>query len=87
MVVASRSRSRPDRLVDEMYFLWLYALREYFRTRLEATNAPTGFIERMMGHKPYLDQSYLKPSEKELANRCRDGLSELALLVVGANRA
>ena len=67
--------------------LRLHTLRKYFRTRLEAANVPPGFIERMMGHKPYLDQSYLRLSEEELANQYRAGLFELALLWAGATRA
>jgi len=59
--------------------LRLHTLRKYFRTRLEAANVPTGFIERMMGHKPYLDQSYLKPSEEELAMKYRLGISGLTV--------
>jgi len=62
----------------KFYSLRLHTLRKYFRTRLETANIPTGFIERMMGHKPYLDRSYLKPTEKELADRYRAGLNELA---------
>ena len=31
--------------------LRLHTLRKYFRTRMEAANVPTGFIEYMMGHK------------------------------------
>jgi integrase len=63
----------------KFHSLRLHTLRKYFRTRLEVANVPTGFIERMMGHKPYLDQAYLKPSEEELAERYRIGLPELAI--------
>jgi hypothetical protein len=31
----------------------------------------------MMGHKPHLDQAYLKPSEEELVGRYRSGTKEL----------
>jgi len=61
------------------HILRLHTLRKYFRTKLEASNVPTGFIERMMGHKPYLDQSYLRPSEEELLERHRLGIPELAI--------
>jgi integrase len=63
----------------KFHSLRLHTLRKYFRTRLEAANVPTGFIEIMMGHKPYLDQSYLKPSEEELAEKYRLALPELAI--------
>jgi hypothetical protein len=33
----------------------------------------------MMGHKLYLDQSYLKPSEEELMTRYRDAIAELVI--------
>lgn len=42
-------------------------------------NVPTGFIERMMGHKPYMDQAYLKPPEEELVEKYKRAISELAL--------
>ena len=47
---------------------------------MEAANVPTGFIERMMGHKPYLDQAYLKPNEEEMAEKYRFGVQELAII-------
>jgi integrase len=81
-------RSRWRRLLEsadlaekkrKFYSLRLHTLRKYFRTRLEAANVPRGLIERMMGHKPYLDQAYLKPSEEELAERYRVGLPVLAI--------
>jgi integrase len=64
----------------KFHSLRLHTLRKYFRTRLEAANVPTGFIERMMGHKPYLDQSYLKPSEEEMAEKYRFGVQELVII-------
>jgi len=60
--------------------LRLHTLRKYFRTRLEASNVPSGFIVRMMGHKSYLDQSYLKPSEEELVEKYRVAVPELEIL-------
>jgi len=61
------------------HVLRMYTLRKYFRTRLESANLPTGFIERMMGHKPHLDQAYFKPTEEELADRYSSAVPELLL--------
>ena len=59
--------------------LRLHTLRKYFRTRMEAANIPTGFIERMMGHKPYSDQSYLKPTQEELLSKYRSAVQDLSV--------
>jgi integrase len=83
------SRSRWRRLLKsadlaekkrKSHSLRLHTLRKYFRTKLEAANVPGGFIERMMDHKPYLNQSYPKPSEEELHLKYRSGVQELGII-------
>jgi uncharacterized protein Usg len=54
-------------------------LGKSFRLQLTALGILVAYVDYTMGHKPYLDQSYLKPQEEELAEKCRITVPELAI--------
>lgn len=61
-----------------IYEIHLHCFRKYFKTMLAASGVQESFINMLMGHKAYLDESYLRANLemiKEQYNRAVDKLT------------
>jgi len=94
----SRVRERWNKLLEKAgdgftekdpvtgaYKLHLYVLRKYFNTRLLKV-IPKHVVEKLMGHDGYLDGSYDRTTEQEMAEWYTKGESALYILMAPENQ-
>jgi len=62
------------------YVLHFHTLRKFFRTNLELAGVSKAFTERLLGHKPYLDEAYFKPQIDMLAMQYRKAIPYLTIV-------
>jgi len=61
------------------YDLHPHSLRKYFRTMLAVAGMPESFTDMLMGHKRYLDESYLRANTEMLAQEYHKAMPKLTI--------
>ncbi|MGC9307834.1 MAG: tyrosine-type recombinase/integrase [Thermoplasmatota archaeon] len=61
------------------YDLHPHSLRKYYRTMLAAAGVPESFISKLMGHRKYLDESYLRAKKEMLVQEYRKAMPKLTI--------
>lgn len=61
------------------YDLHPHSLRKYFRTMMAAAGVQKSFTDMLLGHKEYLDESYLRASKEMLAEEYRKAMPKLTI--------